>query len=442
MKREAISKLIKWKKATGRKPLLLLGARQVGKTWLMQEFGRLHFKRVAYIRFDLNERLRASFEQDYDIPRLLEAIQLEVRFKVTPEDTLIIMDEIQECPRALTSLKYFCEEARQYHIIAAGSLLGLQEHSGTGFPVGKVDILRLYPMSFGEFLCATGHELYAEALDKQNLRLITDFADKYSYLLKLYYIIGGMPEAVNAYLEDGDFARVREIQQSILLGYSHDFSKHAPPQQTPLISLLWDSVPEQLSRENKKFMCRNVQPNMRMRHLESAIQWLSAAGLIHKVPRISKPAFPPDAYRESAFKLFFLDVGLLGAKTRLPVDVILDGNRIFTEFKGAMAEQYVQQELRATDNISPYYWASANSQSEIDFLIQKGLDIVPVEVKAESNLQAKRLKSFCKKYKSTTAIRCSMAPWHTQDMPIDDSGATCKLINLPLYAVNQMLKLN
>ncbi len=442
MKRDAISKLIKWKKAPGRKPLLLLGARQVGKTWLMQEFGRLHFKRVAYIRFDLNERLRASFEQDYDIPRLLEAIQLEVRFKVTPEDSLIIMDEIQECPRALTSLKYFCEEAREYHIIAAGSLLGLQEHSGTGFPVGKVDILRLYPMSFGEFLCATGHELYAEALDKQNLRLITDFADKYSYLLKLYYIIGGMPEAVNAYLEDGDFARVREIQQTILLGYSHDFSKHAPPEQTPLISLLWDSVPEQLSRENKKFMCRNVQPNMRMRQLESAIQWLSAAGLIHKVPRISKPSFPPDAYRESAFKLFFLDVGLLGAKTRLPVDVILDGNRIFTEFKGAMAEQYVQQELRATDNITPYYWASANSQSEIDFLIQKGLDIVPVEVKAESNLQAKSLKSFCKKYKSTTAIRCSMAPWHTQDMPIDDSGTTCKLINLPLYAVNQMLKLN
>lgn len=441
MRRAAIEQLITWKKNPRRKPLLLLGARQVGKTWLMQEFGKRHFKKIAYIRFDQNDRLRASFEQDYNIPRLLEAIQMDAGFKITPRDTLIIMDEIQECPKALTSLKYFCEEARQYHIIAAGSLLGLYEHTGTGFPVGKVDITYLYPMSFCEFLQATGHELYVEALENQNWQLVTDFGSKYADLLKLYYVIGGMPEAVSTYIESRDFSQVRAIQQNILLGYQRDFSKHAPSDQTPYISLLWDSVPEQLARENKKFMCKDVQPNFRMRDLEIAIQWLMDAGLIHKVVRISKPAFPADAYRESAFKLFFLDVGLLGAKSNLPVDAVLDGNRIFTEFKGALAEQYVQQELRACSNVTPYYWATANSQSEIDFLVQIGLDMVPVEVKAETSLQAKSLKAFCKKYRSTTAIRTSMAPWCVQDMPIDTADTFCKLINLPLYGVSQMMKL-
>ena len=441
MKRDSIEQLISWKKNPRRKPLILLGARQVGKTWLMQEFGKRHFKKLAYIRFDQNERMRASFEQDYNIPRLLEAIQMDAGFKITPKDTLIILDEIQECPRALTSLKYFCEEAREYHIVAAGSLLGLYEHSGTGFPVGKVDIYHLYPMSFGEFLKATGHELYVEALERQDWRLITDFASKYIDLLKLYYIIGGMPEAISTYLDTHDFEQVRNVQQNILLGYQRDFSKHAPPEQTPLISLLWDSIPKQLARENKKFMCKDVQETLRMRDLEIAMQWLMDAGLIHKIVRVSKPAFPADAYRESAFKLFFLDVGLLGAKSKLPIDAVLDGNRIFTEFKGALAEQYVQQELRATSDAIPYYWATANSQTEIDFLVQMGMEMVPVEVKAETNLQAKSLKAFCKKFKCPTAIRCSMAPWFVQDMPIADDGSICKLINLPLYAVSQMMKL-
>lgn len=441
MKRDSIEQLISWKKNPRRKPLILLGARQVGKTWLMLEFGKRHFKKLAYIRFDQNKRMRASFEQDYNIPRLLEAIQMDAGFKITPKDTLIILDEIQECPRALTSLKYFCEEAREYHIVAAGSLLGLYEHSGTGFPVGKVDIYHLYPMSFGEFLKATGHELYVEALERQDWRLITDFASKYIDLLKLYYIIGGMPEAISTYLDTHDFEQVRNVQQNILLGYQRDFSKHAPPEQTPLISLLWDSIPKQLARENKKFMCKDVQETLRMRDLEIAMQWLMDAGLIHKVVRVSKPAFPADAYRESAFKLFFLDVGLLGAKSKLPIDAVLDGNRIFTEFKGALAEQYVQQELRATSDAIPYYWATANSQTEIDFLVQMGMEMVPVEVKAETNLQAKSLKAFCKKFKCPTAIRSSMAPWFVQDMPISDDGSICKLINLPLYAVSQMMKL-
>ena len=334
MKRDAIEQLLKWKKNSLRKPLLLLGARQVGKTWLMQEFGKKHFKKVAYISFDSDQRMRNSFEQDYDTKRLLNAIQLAAGFKLTAKDTLIILDEIQECPRAITSLKYFCEEAREYHIVAAGSLLGLFEHTGTGFPVGKVDIMHLYPMSFREFLVATGNELYQETLDAEDWRLIKDFASKYEELLKLYYVIGGMPEAVETYIKTQDFALVRTVQESLLMGYQRDFSKHAPAEETSKISMIWDSVPEQLARENKKFMCKNVQPGLRSRDLDAAMQWLLDAGLIYKVQRISKPAFPPDAYRENAFKAFFLDVGLLAAKTRLPVDVILEGNRIFTEFKG------------------------------------------------------------------------------------------------------------
>ena len=438
MKRDAIEQLLKWKKNPLRKPLLLLGARQVGKTWLMQEFGRLHFKKVAYIRFDSDERMRSSFEQDYDVKRLLNAIQLAAGFKLTPKDTLIILDEIQECPRAITSLKYFCEEAREYHIVAAGSLLGLFEHTGTGFPVGKVDIMHLYPMSFREFLVATGNELYRDALEAKDWRLITDFSSKYEELLKLYYVVGGMPEAVYTYVRTNDFSMVRSVQDGILLGYQRDFSKHAPAEDTSRISLIWDSIPEQLARENKKFMCSAVQSGLRMRDLESPMQWLIDAGLIYKVTRISKPAFPPDAYREAAFKVFFIDVGLLGAKTRLPVDVILEGNRIFTEFKGALAEQYVQQQLRAVCSIEPYYWATANSQNEIDFLVQSGLDMVPVEVKAEKNLQAKSLKSFCKKYHVAKAVRVSMASWCEQDMPIADDGSSCRLINLPLYAVHML----
>lgn len=435
MKRDCIVQLLKWKKNPLRKPLLMLGARQVGKTWLMQEFGRKHFKKVAYIRFDQDERMKLSFEQDYDMKRIIESIQLSVGFKITAKDTLIILDEIQECPRALTSLKYFCEDAREYHVAAAGSLLGLFEHNGTGFPVGKVDVMHLYPMTYREFLVATGHELYAEALDKKDWRIVTDFASKYVELLRLYYVVGGMPEAVERYIVTGDFAAVRAVQEGILLGYQRDFSKHAPAEETSRISLIWNSIPEQLARENKKFMCSGVQAGMRTRDLEVAMQWLLDAGLIYKVVRVSKPAFPPDAYREGAFKAFFLDVGLLAAKVNLPVEVILDGNRIFTEFKGALAEQYVQQQLRSACGISPYYWSPANSQSEVDFLVQSGVEMLPLEVKAEVNLRSKSLKTFCKKFRVKKAVRVSMAPWCEQDMPMEDDEI-CRLINLPLYAVH------
>lgn len=307
--------------------------------------------------------------------------------------------------------------------------------------MGKVDILHLYPMTYVEFLKATGNELYAEALERRDWSLISDFSSRYVDLLKLFYVVGGMPEAVETYVKTGDFEQVRAVQQAILLGYQRDFSKHAPSEETPRISLIWDSIPEQLSRENKKFMCKDVQSGLRMRDLEVGMQWLLDAGLIYKVVRISKPAFPPDAYREAAFKAYFLDVGLLGAKAGLLPDVILDGNRIFTEFKGALAEQYVQQQLRAVCGINPYYWATANSQTEIDFLVQLRMDMVPLEVKAETNLQAKSLKAFCRKYRCPRAVRISMAPWCEQDMPIADDGSTCKLLNLPLYAVHLLPQL-
>lgn len=435
MNRHATRQLEKWKNSPLRKPLLLLGARQVGKTWLMKEFGAQHFKRVAYIRFDQNERMRAAFERDYNIQRILESIQLEAGFKITPDDTLIILDEIQDCTSALTALKYFCEEAREYHIVAAGSLLGLQIHRGTGFPVGKVDIMQLHPMSFCEFLEANGHELYVDVLNRGGWQVITDFASSLEELLRLYYVIGGMPEAVQTYIDTRDFALVRRVHENLLSGYERDFSKHAPAAEVPRIAMIWNSIPEQLARENKKFVCKDVQPGLRMRNLECGIQWLMDAGLVSRISRITKPAFPPDAYRDGAFKLFFLDVGLLAAKVRLPVNVLLDGNRTFTEFKGALTEQYVLQQLLAT-GMQPYYWSASNSQAEIDFILQGGLDMVPLEVKAEQNLQSKSLKSFCKKFYTPKAVRLSMAPYREQDMPLEDDGRVCRLLNIPLYAAH------
>lgn len=435
MKRDAITQLLRWKTDFLRKPMLLLGARQVGKTWLMKEFGKQEFSNVAYIRFDLDEQVKRNFEQDLNIKRLLQVIQLHAGFRLIPGKTLIIFDEIQECPEALTSLKYFCEEAPEYHVMAAGSLLGLYEHKGTGFPVGKVDMITLYPMSFREFLSAIDKELYVELLDSDDETMVNNFSASLTDMLKIYYYVGGMPEAVKAYVQTGDFNRVRAIHQALLLGYQRDFSKHAPKEVTPRISLIWDSIPAQLSRENKKFTCKTVEPGLRMRDLEVALQWLYDAGLLYSIPRISKPAIPVAAYKEAAFKTFFLDVGLLAAHAELPAKVILEGNRIFCEFKGALAEQYVQQELRATSGLNPVYWSAENGRAEVDFIIQHEMELVPIEVKAESNLQAKSLKVYCRKFHCAQAIRASMALWNEQSMPLDDAGSVCRLINLPLYAV-------
>lgn len=440
MERDAIEKLEKWKNSPMRKPLILMGARQVGKTWLLQEFGARCFKNTAYIRFDLDEAVKRNFELDMNVKRLLAVIQIHAGFVINPKDTLIIFDEIQECPHAITSLKYFCEEAREYSIVAAGSLLGLCELHGSGFPVGKVDMMKLYPMSFNEFLAASGHSMLVELLKGGDKSLINGFSTKLTELLKTYYFVGGMPEVVNTYIKTNDFLQVRSVQRALIQGYRRDFSKHAPKQDTNLIRLIWDSISTQLSRENKKFVCKDVQPGMRMRQLESAMQWLVDAGLIYQVARVSKPSIPVAAYKERAFKLFYLDVGLLGAMCDLPAKVLLEQSKIFTEFKGALAEQYVQQELRVICDSEPVYWASDSNRAEIDFIVQHEGEIIPIEVKAETNLQSKSLKNYCRVFKPNVAVRMSLAAWNEQDMPINDEGMTCRLINLPLYCAHRMLR--
>lgn len=437
MRRNAIENLKKWKENPRRKPLLLLGARQVGKTWLMQEFGKTHYEHVAYIRLDKDEEMKQRFDKSgYDIPRLLNDIEVRVGFSLIPGKTLIIIDEIQESPSALTSLKYFCEDAREHHIIAAGSLLGVTQHSGTGFPVGKVNMMHLYPMSFTEFLDALGKDKLCSELKNRNWDLITSFSETLADLLRLYYYIGGMPEVVSTYMETKNLDEVRIIQQEILDSYSSDFSKHIPSTLASKVSMLWESVPAQLAKENKRFIYSEVNKNMRAKDLEDALNWLLRAGLIYRINRITKPALPLNPYEEGAFKLFFLDVGLLAAKTRLEASVILQGNRIFQEFKGALAEQYVQQEVRAECNIAPYYWLSESSRIEIDFLMEHRMSIVPIEVKAETNLQAKSLKSYCTKYTPEIAVRTSMSTYYKQKIGNNETPTT--LIDLPLYAVCTM----
>ncbi len=439
MKRALETALIDWKNSLRRKPLLLLGARQVGKTWLMQEFAREQYRNAVYVRFDRDERMKEVFEQGYDMSRILTALKFYAGEDIEPGETLIMLDEIQECQAALTSLKYFCEDLPEYHVVAAGSLLGLHEHSGTGFPVGKVNRLHLYPMSYTEFLEACGQERMVELLRSRDWNMISLFSGKYAEYLRYYYFVGGMPEAVKQFADTRDSSKVRTIQQELLDGYRRDFSKHAPAETWPRIGMIWDSLPAQLARENKKFMCSEVKQGMRMRHLELGLQWLYDAGLAYAVNRISKPAVPLSAYCEGAFKLFHVDVGLLAAQAGLRADVILDGNRIFQEFKGALAEQYVQQELRAECGLQPYYWASSNGQSEVDFLVQQEMALVPVEVKAELNLTAKSLKAYCQKFVPPLSIRTSMANYHVQKLPLGETNLAYMQLDIPLYALSQLV---
>lgn len=443
MKRHTMTRLIDWKNDPQRKPLLLLGARQVGKTWLMNEFGKQNFSKVAYIRFDRNERMRNVFQENDNIERLLLALQLEVGFKITPEDTLILFDEIQASPQALTSLKYFCEDAPEYAIIGAGSLLGVAEHDGTGFPVGKVDRIYLYPMTFTEFLEATGNERFAELIDRRDWQMLSAFQSNLADLLRQYYFIGGMPEAVDTFVKYQDFNRVRRVHERLLNDYRDDFGKHAPKELVPRIEMIWDSIPAQLSKENKKFIFSAVHKNLRAKDLEMSMRWLLDAGLILHTVRVTKPALPIDAYRDNFFKVFFLDVGLLAAKAKLNARTLLEGNRIFQEFKGALAEQYVQQQLLAECGLETYYWASEKSGSEIDFLIQNEMSIVPIEVKAEVNLQAKSLKFYCLKFRPPVAIRTSMGKYYKQTISFSETSdvhasGNYTLIDLPLYAISRI----
>lgn len=429
MYRIAMEKLYRWKVSRRRKPLLIQGARQVGKTWLMKEFGRSAYRDMVYINFDSNSRMAELFASDLNTDRLIMGIELYAGKKIDPDSTLLIFDEVQEVPRALSSLKYFYENAPQYHIICAGSLLGIALHEGTSFPVGKVDFLELYPLSFREFLMAVTGTQFAKLLDSQDYKMITSFKQTYIEALKQYYFIGGMPEAVENFTEERDFYEVREVQKRILEAYEQDFSKHAPLEIVPKIRMVWNSIPSQLAKENKKFLYGLVREGGRAKEYETAIMWLCDCGLVYKIERVKGGGIPLKAYvDQKAFKLFVVDVGLLGCMTGLSPKILLDGKDLFKEFKGALTEQYVCQQLKTLENLSIYYYTNDRGSCEVDFVVDTGERTVPVEVKAEVNLKAKSLKTYYEKYQPEISIRTSMADYRPEEW----------LMNLPLYAIEEI----
>jgi len=398
MRRQATKYLKQWKNNSSRKPLIIRGARQVGKTWLMKEFGNKNYKNIAYVNFEDSVTLKNLFVDNFDIKRILLAVEIETGIKITPQDTLIIFDEIQEAERGITALKYFCEQAPQYHVIAAGSLLGVTLHQHTSFPVGKINFLDLHPMNYVEFIEASGNSQLLEILKRKDWKLIKTFKHRYVDLLKQYYFTGGMPEAVAEFFNNSNFTEVRNIQKRILLGYEQDFSKHAPASIVPRIRMLWNSIPSQLSKENKKFIYSAIKKSARAKDFESSISWLSDSGLIYKVHRITKPGMPLKAYEDfGTFKLFISDVGLLAAISDLPAKSIINGNIIFEEFKGSLTEQYVLQQLRTLTDNDIFYW----------------------------------LKVFSHKYPDTKPVRISMSDFRKENW----------LINMPLYAVSEIFSI-
>jgi predicted AAA+ superfamily ATPase len=425
MKRNTMQRLVAWKKTSQRLPLVIRGARQVGKTWLMREFGRVHFESVAYVNFDNNARMRSLFEGDFEISRLLAGLQLEARTKITPQ-TLLIFDEVQEVPQALASLKYFCENAPAQPILASGSMLGIALHEGTSFPVGKVDFLDLRPLDFRETLEALGDAELAQLLRMSPLdgALLKAFGGRLVERLRQYLVLGGMPEVVATFAESGDYDAARVVQSRILEAYEQDFSKHAPNAVVPRIRLLWQSIPAQLARENRRFIYGAVRHGARAKDFELAMQWLLDCGLLHRVDCVSKPALPLAAYRSAAFKLFMGDVGLLARLCGLEPTTLLEGNRLFMEFKGALTEQFVAQELVAC-GLTPFYWSNPDGKSEVDFVVATGRDVVPVEVKASENLQAKSLKIYHEKYRPTRCVRTSLSDYREEPW----------LVNVPLYGI-------
>lgn len=428
MRRFVLDKLNEWKTHVNRKPLLIKGARQVGKTWIMKEFARLNFEKVIYVNFEREKLLSTLFEADFDVDRILLALQLFSGISPVAGKTLLIFDEIQEAKGGLTALKYFHENAPQYHVVGAGSLLGIALQ-GESFPVGKVDFLELHPLSFSEFLLALNEESLLSVLQKQDWKMIQLFHEKFVTLLKQYYFVGGMPEVVNFFAQERNFSETRKIQESILIAYEQDFSKHAPHEIIPRIRMLWNSLPAQLAKENKKFIYGLVKEGARAKEYETALAWLEDYGLIHRVNRVSKVGFPLKSYIDfKAFKLFVSDVGLLCALSDLNEKIILEGNRLFTEFKGALTEQFILQQLLSELNYKPFYWSEERSTGEIDFLIQSSNNFYPIEVKAEENLQSKSLKNFHAKYAPQISVRTSLAHFKKENW----------LVNIPLYAIREV----
>lgn len=429
MERKLTSDLKAWKARPNRKPLMLRGARQVGKTWLMKELGRQEYRDMVYINFESNALMRNLFEADFDIHRIIKGIETDSGKKISTEGVLLIFDEIQACPAAITSLKYFYENAPQYPIICAGSLLGVALHHHTSFPVGKIEFLDVYPLTFTEFLNAVGKKELADLLDDKDWPMINAFSIRFTGLLRQYYFTGGMPEVVNAFRINEDYEEARRLQKQILDAYELDFSKHAPVNEVPRIRTIWNGAPAQLSRENKKFVYGHIRQGSRAKDYEMAISWLRDCGLIHTVNRVSKPSFPLKTYADTdAFKLFIVDLGLLGAMTDLDKKTLLEGNRIFQEFKGALTEQYVLQQLMADEDYRIFYWSAENARAEVDFLVQKAGKIYAWEVKAEENLQAKSLKIFTDKFSVDNIFRTSMSNYREESW----------MTNIPLYAISAL----
>lgn len=425
MRRVLIDKLREWKDRSGHKPLVIRGARQVGKTWLMKEFAKTEYKNYVYINFDDNEVLNNVFVRDFDIDRILMAISVSENVEID-SDTLLIFDEIQEAPRGITALKYFNEKAPQYDILAAGSLLGISMHHNDSFPVGKVEFLDLYPLSFVEFADAMGQGRLVQLLERGDWELVSSTASKYEQLLRLYFYLGGMPGVVADYIENRDLNSVRKIQQDILDSYDVDISKHAPNNEVPRLRMVWHSVVGQLAKENKKFIYGFLKKGGRAKEFELAIEWLRDAGLLYKIPRTKSGLLPLAAYEDfSAFKVFIVDVGLMCAMCKLPAQVLIEGDRLFTDFKGALTEQYVLQQLVSMGDMDIYYWSADNSQGEIDFLVQHAGKVIPIEVKAAENLQSKSLRAFVEKYKGLKGLRVSMSGYREQDW----------MRNIPLYGL-------
>lgn len=433
MKRFLIENLKKWADSPLRKPLVLCGARQVGKTWLLKEFGKTHYARTAYVNFERHPELGALFAGAFDFRRILTGLQAACGVTITPGDTLVILDEIQLCGAALTGLKYWQEECGDYPVAAAGSLVGLTLLEGTGYPVGKTHSMTLYPMSFGEFLAAVGEENLGQVAASGDAKLMAAFSARLCNWLKTYFLVGGMPAAVEAYAASLSLAASRSVQLDILSDYVRDFAKHAPKRDVPRLKAIWESMPRQLAKEDMRFVSADVVVDgdkARARDLRDPFEWLEAAGLAYRVWNVTKPALPLQSYRNHMFKLFGLDVGLLAAQSHLATAAVLDGNRAFTEFKGALTEQYVQQELRAAAEAVPYTWAPSDSTAEVDFIVEVGDEVIPIEVKAERNLQAKSLGVYRAKYAPSCAVRTSLA----------DGRAADGLLDIPLYAVGPMLR--
>ena len=429
MQRDFIQNLIEWKDSKRRKPLILTGVRQCGKTYLLKEFGSKYFEDFCYINFESAGKYSAIFEYDFDVKRILRELELAENVKITAGKTLLIFDEIQECPKAITSLKYFCENLQELHLVCAGSLLGVAiKKENISFPVGKVNRMQLYPMSFKEYLQAVGEGKYIELFNDWNIN--REIPELYTVPLerhlKNYYIVGGMPEAVKEFAESGDYAEVAKIQDEILSDYSDDFSKHAPISEIEKIRMIWDSIPKQLAKENNKFVFSHVKEGKRAHELEAALQWLKNSGLVHLVELVQNAELPLSSNADSTyFKVYMADSGLLCRRLGLSYKNILEENTALSTFKGAITENYVLQELIVQNKV-PYFWRSGNT-AELDFLFEEDGNVIPVEVKAATNTQAKSFKQFCKKYQNKTGFKLSL-----KNIAENDCEGT-NAVNLPLY---------